>query len=371
MKKILAIIGVFLLWCFSVFAYTPSTDLVERMDVVVEKFEDIIDIKWERYRTAVLNAVSKYKAQYSDDERITYILGYLYDNLKADDVDMSDISVSSDYTGSYTISDDTYGTEVEVVVSGDTRTITSNALPNHATGDFPTNGNPNTISAQGKSWELTTDPSYTGDATWMRESGVAYNGVKFELETAESVSCASGENYRIEAQQTAFNLWLDYNMAHVQPTGEYHYHGVADLLMDTLEGDDVVHVWYANDGFPIYYSKQGTYTPSYELSSDDRTGTSCTYRDADVTVQGTTPDGTYGSDWEYINGLGNLDSCNGAYINGEYVYFITEGFPFGPRCSNGEISGQSGPWGQGWADGEQRGPLPGENDDRRGPPPTR
>jgi hypothetical protein len=76
----------------------------------------------------------------------------------------------------------------------------------------------------------------------MRESGDAYNGVKFELETAERVTCTSGETYRIEAQQTAFNLGLDYNLAHVQPTGEYHYHGVSDLLIDTLEGDNLVHV---------------------------------------------------------------------------------------------------------------------------------
>lgn len=57
-------------------------------------------------------------------------------------------------------------------------------------------------------------------------------------------------------------------------------------------------------------------------------------------MEGTTPDGTYDLDWEFQEGLGNLDSCNGAYVDGEYGYFITEDFPFGPRCLNGETSSQ-------------------------------
>jgi hypothetical protein len=143
----------------------------------------------------------------------------------------------------------------------------------------------------------------------------------------------------------------------VQPTGEYHYHGVSDLLIDTLEGDNLVHVWYANDGFPIYYSKQDSYTPSYALKTETREGTSCTYKareTVDVVVEGTTPDGTYDLDWEYTAGLGNLDSCNGATVNGEYMYFITEAFPFGPRCSNGEVASQEWPW-AGWP-GTRQGP---------------
>jgi hypothetical protein len=40
------------------------------------------------------------------------------------------------------------------VVDGDTRTIETNALPNHATGEFPNEENPNTMSAQENSYEL-------------------------------------------------------------------------------------------------------------------------------------------------------------------------------------------------------------------------
>jgi hypothetical protein len=268
--------------------------------------------------------------------------------------------MSDNYTGEYTINDLDYGTQVEVTISGGTRIIQSNAIANHATGEFPNKGNPNTITEQDKTFELTLNPIYVGKSEWARENGVAYNGVKYELQTAELVSCESGEEYRIEAIQTAFSLGLDENNAHVQPTGEYHYHGVAEVLMDSLEGTDIAHIGYASDGFPLYYSKQGSYTPSFQLSESARAGSSCSYRDANVEIAGTSPDGTYGEDWEYIQDLGNLDACNGAYVNGEYGYFITEDFPYGPRCMNGDYS-QSG--------GQMGPPSGGEDGERRGPPP--
>ena len=31
----------------------------------------------------------------------------------------------------------------------------------------------------------------------------------------------------------------------------------------------------------------------------------------------------------------NLDSCNGTAMNGEYIYVLTETFPYVPRCLNG------------------------------------
>lgn len=348
MKKLLAWCGIFLLSVLWTFAYTPPAGLDAQIDIVAEKFEAIIDKNGESYRGSLLNVLEEYKERYSDNERAVYVLEYLHDYLSAQAEDTISISsVGWDYTGSYTIDDITYGTKVEVVVSGETRTISSNAIPNHEIGEFPNEENPNTMSEQDRTWELDTTPTYVWNASWTREAGVAYNGVKYELETNERVTCTSGETYRIEAFETAFGVMgTDFNNAHVQPTGEYHYHGVSELLMDTLEGDDVVHVGYANDGFPLYYSKQRTYTPSYRLVTDLRVWTECTYAartTTDVVIDGTTPDGTYDLDWEYVEGLGNLDSCNGTYIDGEYGYLLTDTFPYGPRCLNGETSGQG--WG--------------------------
>ena len=52
-------------------------------------------------------------------------------------------------------------------------------------------------------------------------------------------------------------------------------------------------------------------------------------------------DGTFVQDYEYVEGLGDLDECNGAltvsaeFPNGTYAYFLTEGFPVVPRCLTG------------------------------------
>jgi hypothetical protein len=52
-------------------------------------------------------------------------------------------------------------------------------------------------------------------------------------------------------------------------------------------------------------------------------------------------DGTFGADWEYVEGLGDLDACNGRVdtfvvdgaVRTAYAYFLTDTFPFIPRCT--------------------------------------
>ncbi len=257
-------------------------------------------------------------------------------------------ATGSEYLGSYTLVDEEFGTMMTVTVDGSIRTINSNALPDHETGDFPNSGNPNTISEQDVSYDFATEPIYTGAATGVRMTGVAVNGVKFEPGTAENVTCGTGETFRVEALQDIYNLGFDFNNAHVQPTGEYHYHGVSQLLVEAYERDgDLVHVGFATDGFLMYYSKSGAYESGYELAMADRTGTDCVLSlppgDA-VNIDGTSPDGTYTSDWVYNEGGGALDSCNGITIGGEYLYVITDDYPYVGRCLNGQVrAGATGP----------------------------
>lgn len=248
-----------------------------------------------------------------------------------------------DYTGAYALEDAAYGTKTIVTLTDDKRIIVTNALPNHETGAFPNEGNPNTIKAQELRYEIPLRPVYTGKAKWAREPGVALNGVKFEPETAERVVCESGEQYRIEARQNFLDMGLDVNNAHVQPTGAYHYHGVPTGMISSFDtGKDLVHVGYAKDGFPIYYSKSGTYKPSYQKAEEPREGTDCYYRSPRVTIDadldGTEPDGTYVSDWEYVEGLGQLDECNGIEIDGNYAYLLTDEYPYVGRCLMGEFT---------------------------------
>lgn len=248
----------------------------------------------------------------------------------------------NDYFSSYHLEDPIFGTKTSITVTKDKRIMVTNALPNHETGQFPGKGNPNTISAQNKSYTFPVNPKHLGTPQWVREPGVALNGVKFEPGTAEVVVCDSGENYRVEAFQELINLGLDFNNAHVQPTGAYHYHGTPTSVIEDLDaGEDLVHIGFAKDGFPIYFSKSEAYKPSYTLIDSNREGEDCTYtnpkRTLEIEVDGH-HDGTYTSDFEYVSDSGDLDECNGITIDGDYMYLVTSQFPYVSRCLMGEFT---------------------------------
>ncbi len=246
------------------------------------------------------------------------------------------------FTKNYEIISKEFKTETYVTVNATNRIMKTNGLPNHKTGIFPNEGNPNTISAQNLTYKFPVNPKFSKESKWAREPGVALNGIKFEPETAERFVCETGEVYKIEAFQELVDIGLDFNRAHVQPTGAYHYHGVPTELIKVLDkGKDIILIGYAKDGFPIYHSKSGKYKPSYQLVKDLRTGDICSYKNPKLTLneslKDTKPDGTFVSDWEYVNGLGDLDECNGIELNGEYSYFVTNEYPYMSRCLKGEF----------------------------------
>jgi hypothetical protein len=251
------------------------------------------------------------------------------------------------YLGNYTLIDQVFGTAVTVTVTDGIRIIDANALPNHETGEFPNSGNPNAISAQNASWSFPAEPTWTGTPTDVRITGVALNGVKFEPGTAETITCSSGEILRIEALQGLYNLGFDMNNAHVQPNGEYHYHGISPLLVEAFDDDkDLLLLGFAADGHLMVYSKSGSYKSGFSLITDPRTGSDCTpsLRGSEtIDLDGTTPDGTYTSDWEYSSESGALDECNGIMIDGTYIYVVTDEYPFIPRCLFGEVNESEAP----------------------------
>jgi hypothetical protein len=55
----------------------------------------------------------------------------------------------------------------------------------------------------------------------------------------------------------------------------------------------------------------------------------------DKILKDTKPDGTFVSDWHYVEGLGLLDECNGVEIDGAYAYFVTDEYPYMNRCLKG------------------------------------
>lgn len=265
-----------------------------------------------------------------------------HDGSVAHNHDHEAANTTNNYFGNYSLINEEYGTKTVVTVDSNSRKMETNALPNHETGTFPNSGNPNTIKAQNRTYTFPLNPKKGEKAQWIREPGVALNGIKFEPGTAEVVQCETGENYRVEALQDVIDLGLDFNHAHVQPTGAYHYHGTPTSVIQNFDsGEDLVHVGFAHDGFPMYYSKSGKYKPSYKLLDGNREGEDCSYdnphQSIDISVGGH-HDGTYGSDFEFVDGYGDLDECNGITINGNYMYLVTKEFPYISRCLMGEVN---------------------------------
>ncbi len=232
---------------------------------------------------------------------------------------------------------------VEMSARGATRVITANGIPDHLVGQFPNSGNPNAISSQNVSLNIPLNPtrasSPQGGAGWV--FGVSLNGVVFDPFAAEFWQGDRNSGWNYDALGGAVALGLDENYAHVQPDGTYHYHGIPFDLLELHNYSANQHsplIGYAADGYPIYAmtavidGQLTQVTPSYRLKSGNRPG-------------GAEPsgryDGAFVQDWEYVEGLGTLDACNGAftrspeYPNGTYAYFLTESWPVIPRCFMG------------------------------------
>ncbi|MBB5204857.1 hypothetical protein HNQ51_002171 [Inhella inkyongensis] len=242
-----------------------------------------------------------------------------------------------------------------------TRVLTANGLPDHATGTFPNANNPNAIAAQSVSASFTLSPSYSGTATTLGgprgPTGYVLNGVKIDANTAGTCpdgatstgSCSLIGNtgaWSIEALgQSSFNFGPDANNAHVQPGGEYHYHGMPEGFI-TLRGGGpgkMTLVGWAADGFPIY-ARYG-YSVAGDASSPLKVITGSYRLKSAVSANRPSPSliplGTFAQDWEYVAGLGDLDECNGRtgvtpeFPNGIYHYYATDSYPYFQRCVKG------------------------------------
>ena len=258
------------------------------------------------------------------------------------------------------------------------RYIESDGLADHKTGKFPNSGNPNAISEQAYKFRMPLRPRKNNSPTPSGHStfGVAINGVPFDPGTAEYWNNDRSSDWNIEALTGGMNLGLDRNNAHVQPNGAYHYHSTPVGILEKYNyRDKPVLLGYAADGFPVY----GSY--GYKNATDSSSQL-IELRSSYKIRQGSRSDGprgrydgTYTRDYEYIEGSGNLDKCNGRtgvtseYPNGTYYYAITDQFPFIPRCWMGtaDSSFKKGP-GNG-----QQGDRPGrqrpERQGRGGPRP--
>jgi len=259
--------------------------------------------------------------------------------------------------------------------NGSQRILSGNGIPNHEVVTFPNNNNPNTIR------EINVNKRFTLCPEIISESGLeivgpalaiayAINSVKFDPGTAGrcndlgECSLAQGQgNWNIEALgHDTFNFGDDMNHAHVQPNGAYHYHGMPELLVDFLgDNQGMTLVGWASDGFPVYarygYSNTNdsnstikSLIPSYRLklqpdSNRPMVLTSLAGGPGQGNTSPNTPIamGAFTQDYEYVEGLGDLDQCNGRFgvtpefPSGIYYYVVTDDFPFFTRCLKGNV----------------------------------
>lgn len=240
------------------------------------------------------------------------------------------------------------------------RTLTADGVLDHAVGTFPNAHNPNTISAQTISATDTLSPEKTATSTTMggprSVSGYVLNGVKIDAGTADTCSDNSAScrlappmqgSWSIEALgQDSFNFGDDENHAHVQPTGAYHYLGIPEEFLSKLnKGEAMTPIGWAADGFSIYarcgYSDPADSDSSMVVvQSSYRLKTRPVENCAEVT---TYPMGTFIQDYEYVEGRGHLDECNGRtgvtseLSAGIYHYFAADTNPFLQRFVRGAL----------------------------------
>ncbi len=241
--------------------------------------------------------------------------------------------------------------------------VASNGLPNHDLESGPGC----CTSAQEHVWTIPLEPTNqtecnpsvsTDGCTMAPERGAvafAANGVPiFGPEDGPGGDAVAGQEGAYEEDRQ--HVWLGICHAHSGPGGEYHYHADsncmhwhpeeenggtwADYSIDSSRNvtSHSPIIGFALDGYPIYgfvgWDADGMVsemTSSYRLK-DGETG----YNGID--------------DYEYVSGLGDLDSCNGQfgvtpdYPDGVYHYHTTWengeggiGFPYFINCYRGVV----------------------------------
>jgi arylsulfatase A-like enzyme len=256
----------------------------------------------------------------------------------------------SDYIESYqsTVLDVNNGSifngELNISITGEQCIFSTNNIPNHDFNDG-TQPFPNNVSAQNNSFKITAIPKHASSVTSLSltmDNAILLNGVKVDMLAAACFGVGDGkvgcndidQLWRYDPMFVANGFRVDSHNAHSQPDGSYHYHGKPNALYQDDNNNNVSPlVGFAADGYPIYgpyFDDNGEIrkaVSSFEIMSGNRpSGTGS---------PGGNYDGTYRDDYQYIEGYGDLDECNGMTLNGIYGYYITDSYPYVLACFKG------------------------------------
>ena len=192
-----------------------------------------------------------------------------------------------------------------VSVSGDSRTIVSNGIPDHNVGMFPNMGNPNSISVQNKTFVISANPTQNNQKTSLTTGngqprfwfGILDNSVILAPIAAEFFTNTStgqdNTDWNENALSSNINLGTDCNNSHVFPTGRYHHHATPSAYVAdrNISSSVTTQVGWAADGFPIYYKYGNRNGSVVELASSFRLKTTDRGGD-DVSAPAGCPDGS-------------------------------------------------------------------------------
>ncbi|NQW16503.1 MAG: YHYH protein [Chloroflexi bacterium] len=274
----------------------------------------------------------------------------------------------------------TLNCSVGVEVQGDTLVINASGIPNH---DFESTLGCCAAEIDNR-WVIPLDPQpdSDGELTMAPERGpVAFtvSGVAiYGPEEGPGGDAVALEHGLFEEDRQPIDLGVC--GGHAGPGGQYHYHFDANCIHWHSDGDEEITdyepsdliangeaelIGFAFDGYPIY----GTY-------EQDVDGTIVEVTSSYRLIEGANGYGGI-DDYEYVDGLGDLDTCNGHIgstpqaPDGIYHYHSTLtngngdlGFPYFLLCYYGEIDDASIPV-------VNAGPLGGGRFPGGGPPPPR
>ena len=259
--------------------------------------------------------------------------------------------------------------------------FSSNNIPNHDVGTNTTTGKDfaSAVQVNSKTFSLIVPraPTKGTTATYVTKiggmltlNGILLNGVDLDMDSAfcyhpdinaplnvglgSRTQCGlNADWYAVPANNPSI-VTLDNYTGHAFD-GRYHYHGdnhglshdesaqTLPLTSQNVDASGSPVIGFAPDGFPIYghyYYDQATNNLK-KATSSWRTYTSERVTPAgasfDAPSISTHPRGMFVEDWHYVANSGVLDECNGmtdAY--GNYGYYYTDEYPYGPICSFGQ-----------------------------------
>ena len=231
-----------------------------------------------------------------------------------------------------------------ITVDGNECVITANGIPNHDFNDANAKF-ASRVSEVSYELRIPINPSYATKPTPISltvDNAILLNGVKIDLLAAacfgigdERIGCNNmNQPYRLDPMSPLNNFGTDSHNAHTQPNGAYHYHGnPMALFAQSKPAEESPLVGFAADGFPIfgpYIRDNGALrrvASSYKLKAGARA--------SGQGHPGGIFDGTYTDDYEYVEGSGDLDECNGMMWKGSYGYYVIDAYPWVLNCYKG------------------------------------